>query len=110
MNARNVTTAILIVLTGFSAAASAEKNSASAGGERHLNPEMFQKMKSKMAENQQKQIQILQQGQSCIQAAGAPDQLRTCHQQEHEAMEQLHKQNEQERDAMREHMKDRDNR
>jgi hypothetical protein len=110
MNARNVTTALLIALASFSAAASAEQGSPPVGGERRHNPEMFQKMKSKMIEDQQQRVQILQQGESCIQAASAPDQLRACHKQEHEAMEQLHKQNEQKRDAMREHMKGRDNR
>jgi hypothetical protein len=73
-------------------------------GQRGPSPEMFQKMKAKMLENHQKRVQILQNTQSCIQAATAPDQLRSCHEQERQADEQLRQQNKQDREAMHEKM------
>ena len=52
-------------------------------------PEMFQKMKARILDNQQKRIQILQQASSCIQAAAAMDQLRDCHEKEHQELMQM---------------------
>ena len=55
-------------------------------------PEQFQKAKSTMLENHQKRAAIIQQGQSCIQSASAPDQLKSCIQQERQAEQQLRQQ------------------
>ena len=60
-------------------------------------PEMFQKMKARMLDNQQKRIQILQQASGCIQAATAMDQLRDCHEKEHQALMQMQDQMKQQR-------------
>ena len=74
-----------------------------AGSERHgPSPEQFQKMKSKMLENHQRRVEILQHGQSCIQAAANVEQLKTCHQQERQAHEQLRDQLEGDKKALRE--------
>jgi hypothetical protein len=59
------------------------------GGKQGPSPEQFQKMKSKMLENHQKRAAIIQQGSSCIQSASAPEQLKSCIQQERQAEEQL---------------------
>ncbi len=64
------------------------------GGKQGPTPEQFQHIKSRMLENHQKRAAIIQQAQSCIQGATAPEQLRTCIQQERQAAEQL-------RDAIR---------
>jgi hypothetical protein len=55
-------------------------------------PEMFQKMKTHLLDNQQKRIQILQQASGCMQAATAMDQLKDCHEKEHQALMQMQEQ------------------
>lgn len=52
-------------------------------------PEMFQKLKARMLGNQQQRIQILQQATSCMQAATTMEQLKACHEKEHQALTQM---------------------
>lgn len=107
MNRLTLTTTLAAMLAAacFSSAAFAEQGKPPGGGvgepPRGPNPEMFQKMKTKMLENHQKRIQILQQSEPCIQAATTPGQLKACREKEHQAMEQLREQNKQDRGAMR---------
>ncbi len=107
MNRLTLTTALtaMIAAAFLTSAAVAEPGKPPGGGAgeppRGPNPEMFQKMKSKMLENHQKRIQILQQSEPCIQAAATHDQLKACHEKERQAMEQLREQNKQDRGAMR---------
>jgi hypothetical protein len=62
------------------------------GEQQEQTPEMFQKMKSAALDKHQKRIKILQDGVSCIQAATAQEQMRTCRDQERQAEEQLNPQ------------------
>ncbi|HEY8084677.1 MAG TPA: hypothetical protein VIE69_03610 [Methylophilaceae bacterium] len=62
-----------------------------------VSPEMFQKMKARMLDNQQQRIQILQQGATCMQAATAIDQIKDCRDKEHQALTQLQDQMKQQR-------------
>lgn len=95
---------IAALMVSLSSIAALADGTSEGGGHHGPSPEMFQKMKEKMLENHQKRVQILQNTQSCIQAATAPDQLRTCHEQERQADEQLRQQNKQDREAMHEKM------
>jgi len=63
------------------------------GNGRHgLSPEQFQNMKVKFIEKHQKHVAILQQGESCIQEATEPEQLKICLQQERLSEMQLREQ------------------
>lgn len=96
-----IAAALVACLSGASGAALAE-NKSEGGKPPGPTPEMFQKMKAKMLENHQKRVQILQSAESCIQAATAPDQLKSCHEQERKSEEQLRQQNRPMREMMQE--------
>jgi hypothetical protein len=91
-----------IVVASSSAFADQGKAPSPGGQQQGPSPEMFQKMKTRMLDNHQKRIQILQQAVTCIQGAATPDQLKSCHEQEKQAHEQLEEQNKKDRESMRE--------
>lgn len=64
-------------------------------------PEMFQKMKARILDMQQKRIEVLQQASSCVQAATNMDQIRDCHSKEHQTMMQMRDQMKAEHQSMR---------
>ncbi len=70
-------------------------------GEENRHQEMFAKMKQAQVEGLQGRINIMQTALSCVIAATTHEQMKSCHQQEHQAME-AHKQK---HEAMRESMK-----
>ena len=77
------------------------------GMEKHgMSSEQFEKMKSKMLENYKKRVEILQHGESCIQAATDAEHLKTCHMQERASDDQLREQMESERKEFREQRKE----
>lgn len=94
MTTRIVSLSVLLSAAFLTSTAFAQQNTPSTGDQHGPNPQRFQEMKSKMVDHLQKRIQVLQQAESCVQAATAPEQFKTCHQQEHQAMEQLHQQHE----------------
>ena len=96
MTTRFSTLTYILVACTIASSAFAQQTPSPSGGQHGPNPEKFQEMKSRMVDHLQKRIQVLQQAQSCVQAATAPDQLKKCHQQEHQAMEQMHEQHEHE--------------
>jgi len=63
-------------------------------------------MKSRLLENHQKRVEILQHGESRIQAATNVEQFKAYHQQEHRSHEQLREQLERDRNAIREQHED----
>jgi hypothetical protein len=65
-----------------------------------MSPEMFQKMKARILDMQQKRIQLLQQASSCVQAATNMDQMRDCHNKEHQAIMSMHDQMKADRQSM----------
>jgi hypothetical protein len=73
-------------------------------GPRMPAPEKFQMMKDKAAAHHQQRLQLDQQTLACIQAATGFEQLRTCHQKERQAYEQMAQQHRKEHMEMRDKM------
>lgn len=63
--------------------------------------EMFLKMKPLIAEGIQGRITVLQAALSCVNAATSHEQMKSCREQEHKAMEAHKEKQEAEREAMR---------
>jgi hypothetical protein len=101
MNRYTVTLLSALAVATLSTAVAADPAAPAAGPMMHgPSPEMFQKMKARILDMQQKRIQVLQQASSCVQAATNMDQIKDCHGKEHQAMMQMHDQMQAERQSM----------
>lgn len=72
-----------------------------AAGDDAKHQEMFSKMKQVTVDGIQGRITILQTALSCVNAATNHEQMKSCREQEHKAMEAHKEKQEAEREAMR---------
>jgi hypothetical protein len=84
--------AMIIGISAFSVSAFAEKD---------IHAEMFPKKKQVEADSIQGRITILQTALTCVNAATSHDQMKSCHEKAHDAMESLEKQKKTKMEALK---------
>ena len=71
-----------------------------------MSQERFADIREKVLEGHRGRIRILQEGESCIRQAQAPDQLRVCHDKERAALDDLRQHMHPQHEGMRKDMRE----